>query len=368
MDIRVLLFCVIIGFGLLCIMRNKHDAKTRKVYIRLVIVLLLLESCLRSIWVGTDTISYYREFLDVINESWKAIWQRVFDAYVLGEGKDAGFHFLIKGFQWISTDFNLFLFFIGLLFYIPLGRILYLNTNNMWQLTFAFTLYVALFQIIALSGIRQQIATGGCFIAYLMLLKGNFKMSVMIVLLSGLFHLSSLIFLILILLFFLTEKFNLHFEKGIHVVSFALIPLMLRLAQPFILFLASFSKNDYYASYADRSMEGGAETFFYLMILLSLFCFLFISKKAICQDRSLKLMYLTIPMATILSPLVMLDGSMIRLGQYFTLYMMMLFPIGIELSFKKSRQLLYFIAIIILVVLSLKNSFDYTFFWQIPNS
>lgn len=364
MDIRIILYIVIIGFGFFFIMRNQHGDRTRKLYIWIVMPLLLLESSLRNINVGPDTISYYYEFLSVQDESWRQIWQSFFNTYVLGEGKDAGFHFLIKGFQGFSTDFNAFLFFIGLVFFIPLACILYENTNNMWQLTFAFTLYVALFQIIAMSGIRQQIATGGCFIAYLLLSKRKYKLSFLLVVFSGLFHISSLIFLTIILFYLLCEKFSFRIAKVLHIVSFLLIPAMVVASRSFISFLASFLKNDYYMAYAEHDLLGGAETYFVLMELLSLFCFICISKEAIIREKSLRLMYLTIPMTTILTPLVMLDGSMIRLGQYFTLFMMMLFPKGIELSFRNSRGLLYIISIITLVCLSLRDTFNYSFFWQ----
>ena len=323
---------------------------------------------MRSVLVGPDTYQYYLEFLRVKTESWNEIWHSFIDAYIYGEGKDAGFHVLIKFFLNFSDSFNLFLLLIAFVFFVPLGKILYDNTTNIWQLMFAFVLYIALFQIIALSGIRQQIATGGCFMAYLCLSKDKPIRASIILLVSATMHVSSLIFFLMVAGYFLFLKQEIHIEKQIHLASLLLIPVMLASANAFMGWLASFLKNDYYECYSEKMMAGGAETFVFMMILLSVLCFICISKDAIVSNKKYNLLYATLPMSSLFCPLIMLDGAMIRLVQYFSIFMLLLFPLSVELKFRSSRNIIYIIAIIILLILSLKNPFHYTFFWEVNSA
>lgn len=368
MDIRIVLYIVIIGLGLSFIIFKKNSPQARRYYIRIIVILLILESGLRSVMVGPDTYSYFLEFNGVPMESWDMIFQNFYNTYVLGEGKDAGFHFVIKIIQLFSTNFNVFLLVIAVLFYIPLGRILYENTTSILQLMFALTLFVALFQIIALSGIRQQIATGGCLTAYLLLSRDRYVLAILMVSLSATIHISSLLFFLIIGMYILNAKAQFDICKPLHIISLLLIPIAISQARSIILYLASFIANDYYSAYGDKSAAGGAGTYVLFIMLLSLFCLIFISKKALNSSKQLKLMYFTVPFATMLSPLVMFDGAMIRLGQYFTLFFMMLFPLGVELKFRDSQNLIYTIVIVALMILSLNNDFNYTFFWQINTS
>ena len=365
MDTRVVLYIIVLLFGLLLITSNNQHPTARKVYIISICTLLVLESSLRSLLVGPDTYSYYVEFEGVKNQHWGEIWHSFIDTYIYGEGKDAGFHVLIKSFLFFSDSFNFFLFVIALIFFIPLGKILYSNTTNIWQLMFAFVLYIALFHIIALSGIRQQIATGGCFMAYQCLSNNKPIRAAILILVSITLHVSATIYLLMIGAYYVFLKQEIHIEKQIHLASLLLIPVMLVSARGFVGWMASFLINDYYGGYAEKAIAGGAETFVLLMELLSLICFICINIEIIKNNKSCNLLYATLPMTTLFAPLVMLDGAMIRIVQYFSIYMLLLFPLSIELKFKRYTYSIYLIAIIILLVLSLRQPFNYTFFWEI---
>ena len=71
-------------------------------------------------------------------------------------------------------------------------------------------------------------------------------------------------------------------------------------------------------------------------------------------------------MLTLTSPLITLNGAMIRIGQYFTLYMMLLVPMAIDyISKGEIRRIIYWGMIAALVVLTLRSGdFEYFFFWQ----
>ncbi len=227
---------------------------------------------------------------------------------------------------------------------------------------FAFVLYVALFHIIALSGIRQQIATSGCFIAYLLLSKDKYIWASLIIILSGFFHISSLVFGALVGLYIMNVKWKWNLEKFFHACAILLIPVMLSSLIQFVSFIASFLENEYYQGYAEDGIAGGAMTYVVLMESLSVICFLFINKDILKSQPHVKIMYQVLPLATILVPLVTMNGAMIRLGQYFTIFMLMLFPYAIEGFFTRYYKWVYSASIFILLVLSLNNEYYYAIF------
>ena len=73
-----------------------------------------------------------------------------------------------------------------------------------------------------------------------------------------------------------------------------------------------------------------------------------------------------LPMLTMTAPLISLNGAMIRVGQYFTLYMMLLVPLAIDsIASRDERRILYIGMITALIFLTLRSGdFSYYFFWQ----
>lgn len=363
MNIKAILFFIIIILGLL--LGNGEDSKgqKRKWYVIIIITLLILESCLRNISVGPDTESYYYSFLDIGRQSWQSIFSSFRAAYVEGEGKDVGYLVLMKTVQLLSYNFNMFLFVCALIFFVPLGILLYRYSSHMLQLVFAFSLYVALFHIVALSGIRQQVATGFSFMAFLQLGKNHNWKAILLIVLGAFVHISVSLFLLVPFIKIVCPNW----VKTIHLFSFATIPFALVFAGPIMIFLASFLVNDYYTVYGESESDGGAYTYIVLMELLSLFCYIAIKKKNIQENSDLGLWYIMLPLATMTAPLISLNGAMIRVGQYFTLYMMLLVPMAIDFMFKSinNRRVVYYGFIAILLVMSFRSVvFRYYFFWQ----
>ena len=362
MNIKLILYVVIVLLGIVLSSGCDPNGKKREWYVIIIISLLVLESCLRNVVVGPDTMAYESAFRRVTNISWGEVLSSFRTAYIEGEGKDPGYMVFMKLSQIITKDFNVFLFFCALPFFIPLGKLLYRYSSSIMQLMFAFTLYVALFHIVALSGIRQQIATGFCFMAFLQMDKGKNIKALITLMLGATFHISALIFAVVPALRLLSARVL----KASHLFSFGVIPFVIAYAAPIMFFLASFLANDYYTTYADSESNGGATTYIVLMELLSLFCFISIKGGTIEKDNRKKLLYTMLPMLTLTSPLITLNGAMIRVGQYFTLYMMLLVPMAID-SFSKGeiRKFIYWGMIAALIVLTLQSGdFEYFFFWQ----
>lgn len=362
MNIKLFLFVIIVLLGIILSTGNDAKGRKRKWYVIIITFLLVLESCLRSVYVGPDTIHYYSSFNSVVNMSWERVFGSFRTAYLAGEGKDPGFTVLMKIIHLFSHNFNVFLFFCALLFFLPLGLLLYRCSTSVLQLMFAFTLYVALFNIVALSGVRQQIATGFCFMAFLQLDKDNNWKALLFIFVGATIHVSALIFAVVPII----RAFSVGTLKTIHMASFATIPFVIMFAGAIMYFLASLLANDYYTTYANSESDGSSATYIVLMELLSLFCFIAIKQSYLIKDKRIKLLYVMLPMLTITAPLITLNGAMIRIGQYFTLYMMLLVPFAIDSVAKKNERIyLYLGMIAALIFLTLRGGgFKYYFFWD----
>lgn len=364
MDIRIYLYLAVLLFGILFSLfkNNRNSKSTRKCYIITILSLFILESSLRHLSVGPDTYGYFSKFANTEFTSWSDIFKSFGDTYLRGEGKDPGYYLYVKAFQIFSNDFNIFLFFNACFFFIPLGIILYRYSNHIFQLAFAFVLYISLFRIIALSGIRQQIAMGFSFIAFLYFQNKEYKKYFISIFLGSFIHISLLLFLLLYLVNVFVDKKI----KILHWLTFLSVPLVIIFANIIVLFMASFIKNDYYSGYGLKEMSGGAQTYVGLILLISFSCLLFLKKDFFNNNYNNKVFYSNLPLLTFFSPLIMLDGSMIRMGQYFTIYLMLLIPFLFDYITKKGslRIYLYSFSIVLLILLSLSTPTKYYFFWE----
>ena len=342
-------FVIILG---LFFSGNDGKDKHRKTYIIIISALLIIESGFRAKTVGADTWNYYMLLERCKNVSWGGIFSNTMEV------RDYGFPILVKVFQLISGDYNFFLTIAALWFFIPLSIILYKYSSNILQLVFSFTLYLALFHIIALSALRQQIAMGFSFLAFLLFNRNKFVYGSLLLLLGSTIHVSLLLFFSVPIIY---NFVNCKLYKTIHLVTLLSVYVIYLSARSLIGLMASFQNDDYYMSYTE-SEGSGAVTYIVLMILLSIFCYFAINQKYITSNQTLSLFYVNLPLLTIFVPLISLDGAMIRMGQYFTVYMMLLVPYAIDFFMgKKYRSEFYFIMITILVVYITRSTMEYEF-------
>lgn len=366
MDIRVLLFFIIIFSGLLnstkyYFLDEDEKFEIRKNYVFIVSLILVFHSALRGLSVGNDTYLYYVEFNNVRNDTWTQVLDGFIDA-IHGYEKDPGFHVIIKAFQTFSSSFRFFLFLAAFWFFLPLGKILLRTSDDLYHLVFAYVLFVALFDIVVLSGIRQQIATGFVFWSFLALLDNKHVLACLFIIIGATIHISAIIFILLIPFHFLNEKLKL-----LHLATILVIPIVIAFGGPISLYLASFSPNEYYSGYGEHAADMGALTYVLCMTATSILTFVFLNKDFILESSQNKYLYATLPLATFFAPLIMQGPSLIRLGQYFTLFFMVLIPKAIdEMAQDTYRNSLYVISITFLLFLSLKSDFFYCFWFNDP--
>lgn len=333
----------------------------RRNYIIFMMIILTMESCLRGLSIGSDTYNYYYLFKSMGTESWVDIWQAFKTRYIDFKGtEDIGFNVYNKLIYTIWPNFSFFLFISALTFFIPLGKLLNKYTNDFQQLIFIFILYVALFNMIAMSGVRKEIALGCTIGAFMFYVDKKYVKCTICILLGTVIHMTTLLFLLIPFLSLLKPSIL----KTLHLLAFISVPAVIAFSKPIILLLAETSGNERYSVYAGEA-QGGAMTFCILIEMISLFCLYAFRKIDLSQSPFLSKLYIMLPCFTFFAPLITNNGSMIRISQYFHLYLVLLFPYAIDLVFKGNRQAIYAILCLILCILSLMNSSsDYLFIWE----
>lgn len=359
MDFRIILFIVVFLLGYVFASVNPYSKKHIKWYIITVFGLLILESAFRDYHIGPDTMNYYNEFKHIDNLSLNDIIQRIYNTYILGQSdnvRDIGYLLYQKSIHLFSHNFTTLLFISALIFFIPLGIILNKYCSSIYHLIFAFCLYISLFHIIALSGIRQQIAMGITFIVTLLVPQRKYLPIIILFLIALTIHKSFAIFLLMPLTFLFLQKYT----NKLHLISLWIAPIMFIAGTALVVYMASFtSQADYYAGYAE-TVNGGAMNYIVMMLTLSLFCYIAFKRENPTIDN-FNLLYAATPWLTIFVPLIHINGGLIRVGQYFTIYMMILFPYAVEIIFPKSSRIVLCSCSLILVWLALRSEYVYHF-------
>ena len=364
-QINYILFPFIILLGFLFESLEKKNPRARMLYIGIVLLVLLLEVALRGPSVGSDTPVYMGMYNSIADSSWGEVLRdfKYRYLYLRGTG-DMGFVLFEKFVQsFISTDFHVYCFIVGLTFFIPLGLLIYKYSKIVYYSMFALILYTALFHTIALAGGRQLYAIGFCILALMEVENDRYIRACLFVMIGVLFHMTALLFYGYIAL----NYFRMRAGKVLHFYSFFTVPFVLAFTNTIILFMAVMSGNEKYEAYGMREIHGGVWTFIILMEFLSLFCFWLLNYKYIYDDNpSIGKMYNVLPFVTFFAPLIHSNGSMIRISMYYHIYMMQLVPLACERFFGKNNIKPALFAIIVFLVLLTYNSTStmYTFFWN----
>ena len=355
--------------GLLVI--NNDNQRNRLKYIVICSIVLILIASLRSPeWMtdtyGIDTQDYKDMFESTFNMEWNDFWQTFYMRYFMGDGDfDVGYYALNKLISIFTHEFWLFSIFANLLFFVPFGIILYRYTSNVRQIMFAFIFYVSLVQIFLLAGARQMFSVGFDLMAFLAVIDKKWLRATICFILGMTIHLSSILFLPPLFMVWYNAKPQT--MKILHAISFLLFPLVLVFSNQLIVFMGDFVGMDKYASYGKKDIQGGSETFIFLIECMSLFSLLVIKKKELLVNYSIRSIYVMAPLLTFFAPLIITDGSMMRISLYYHLFLAFLMPYSIDCIRKKNEQnLIYFIAITALSALSLSGvGIQYYFFWQV---
>lgn len=354
MNISLCIFSLILIYYLI-IRNNEFDRGQIKKMVLFGCLLMTLESGLRHIVVGPDTCTYYDSFYSVASSSWSELFSVFWGAPE--DYRDPGYAIITKAFATIIPSWQLFLIACASLYYYAMGKLLIRYLNSCTGVLLAFTLVLSLFEIIALSGMRQMITMSISMLIVPLIFERKWTVVIPSLLLSSLIHISALFVVAFIPLSFLSDKSN----HKLQLVSICLFPLILAGARNIVGYMASFFANDYYLTYADK--EGQATIGMYVVVALAISIYIYVMYNQISKRTEMP--KLSIPAAILMTlavPLIVLDGAMIRIGQYFTIYIMVTLSTILDVS--HNRRILYVGVIAFLAYYVATKQFDYYFFWQ----
>lgn len=362
MNTLLFFYPVIILLGLFFLTKRDSE-KNRNIYIYIVLTLLTAESCLRGVSVGNDTEAYYSMWVNAKSTPWSYVLTDFQSRYMQNAGtEDIGFNIYIKILQLLSENFQYYLMVSALCFFIPFGMLLKKYIHSIRQLIFVFIFYVSLFNMIAMSGVRKEIALGLAMLAFLYYTDKKYVKMIITVAIGATIHMSTLLFLIVPLL----GAIRPNMLREIHIGTFFLIPVVIASSSAIIILMGETVGNEKYVEYGLEGSKGGAFTFTLLIELLSFFCYWAFRKVDLNKDVVLSKLYIMLPCFTFFAPLITNNGSMIRVSQYFHVYVLILLPYAIEyLTRNKNNSLWYMGMSVALMFLALYgNDSQYCFFWQ----
>lgn len=351
MSISIIILLIIIFYYLL-VRGDKCKIRAKNRLAALSCGLLVLYSGLRHVVVGSDTYGYYGSFINTARGS----WTEAFSGFFVGfdELRDPLYPIIEKIFSSIIPSWQLYLIALAILFYYSMFRLWKRYISSPEGVLLASLLVLSLFSVIALSGIRQQITISISMFLIPCIEDKKWKVVIPVILVGSLVHIS-----LLFLLGFIPLQGIKHTNyRKIIGVSILLIPVVSFFATNIVGLLAGMLQNDYYMSYALVQSEGKPYAYLALCSMISIFLFFNYSKLASAPHFYMSALVLM----TVTFPLILQDGSLIRISQYFTIYMMLSLPHVLDRL--KNGSVMYLGITILLAMYVFINSGDYFFFWE----
>ena len=369
MQINLYLIPFVIIVGLLLSLLGGWQS--RVLYIIICSTVLLFIAAMRSPeWMTNtyhiDTENYKYMFESTRDISWREFLHSLYSRYYLhSEESDIGYVALNMIIGRFTTEFWVFSLIADLLFFVPFSLLLFRFGTNMKHLIFAYVFYISLIQVYMIGGGRQMFAIGLDLFALLALIEKKHLWAILCFILGLTLHFSSFLFVIPLLLIWSGTKPST--LKVLHALTLLAIPFVLRFPNQIIIFMGISMGMERYVDYGMRAIQGGSWTFIILIELLSLFCFIAIKNRNIQSTPNLRTIYTMAPAFTFFSPLVISNGTMIRVSLYYYLFLSLLISYAIDSMFNKNNNTVaYVVAIGALSILALAGGgMTYYFFWQI---
>lgn len=305
----------------------------------------------RHISVGADTAQYGALFHETKPLPLEAMTQNFF-TIVFTESEDPGYYLFQRLTQFVIDDYQMYLVLIAFLFMVPFGYWVYKYSS---EPLISFLLFSVLFyEFFAVTGLRQTVATAlVVLVGYHFVKARKLGTFLLIVLIAMTIHKSALIFLPF---YFLANK---RLTKAYILSMLGLIATLFIFRGPFFELLVTISGYDTYVNLA-----GAGAVNFSIMLLFVLVVALWRRDKILANRPEALHYFNALFLAACFLPLTFINPSMMRLVQYFTLFLLLLIPEIIKTFERREQLVVYYAAVTILLVLFWQDAPTYSFFWQ----
>lgn len=352
MHILLILAVVLVGY----IIQNITSRNKQKKTVIWCGMILFLYAALRAFSVGTDVVGYVSIYQAVQYMSFKEIF--ISNTTI---SRDPIFYCFLKLLTYLNKDPQFILIVIAAIVAICISIFIYKNSVNV---ILSFVMFIGLrYFSFTLTGLRQAIAWSLVMLSYDYLKEKKLLKFILIIFLASLFHKSALIFII---------AYSLVIMNKIKIVSLS-APLILFINYitneglvKVILKIPMFEQYENY-SFGESTNSGSTMLFLYFCILVF---GLIMIKQIIKINNKGYLMYNLAVVGTIITFLSFNYANIFRIGLYFILPIITLFPLTIEsIQDRKLQIILNFVVVILLIIQFIiigpgAGTGNYKFFWQ----
>lgn len=336
----------------------KGEEKNRKIFAYLFFLICVILAGLRNVAVGSDTYAYYLQFEEVKRMTWLQVWTSFSDYISGGSGKDLGYLLLQKLFQVVFNNFQLFMIFVVLVFYIPVVKMIYWHTKTLQGLFLACMLLAALFYQFTYTGLRQVLVFGIVAFALRYIEERKFVKYAILILIAATIHKTALILL--------PCYFFVYLKKTIfvYIASLAALPILFAYRDLIALFMATTSGEERYMMYVDGTFTTAGTPVFTILILLIVVAGVIYQKQIAEKNSDSYIISNFVIVGLIFTPLTWVDPNLMRLVMYFTLFLPIYFARLVDAMPKNIRSIACVVAVAGMAFLMLKQAVPYAFFWQ----
>lgn len=285
--------------------------QSKKILFSLTIFFLAFVSGLRGMSVGHDTSNYGNIFRNIISLDFSTLLSS--NSY---SSMEQGYVWLCWLFGRFSKNYSHFLLFTSFFEFVSIGKWIWQNSQKPFL---ALLVFICMFFTFFLTGIRQCLALSILLFSYDDVKTRRIIPFCLKVVLASFFHQSALIF---IGIYFLPLFFK-DCSKTFWIFLLAM-PLLFILRKPIFLFGVSL-----FARYSDYEVLNHGDAITYtLMLALIVFLSVFMLRAVPISIPSIKRDYCTytnyIMVALAIMPFVGLNGSMMRVAMYYSLFICLL--------------------------------------------
>ena len=327
--------------------KQSKEQKYRKVLIFVFCLIAIFQAGLRNVDklpLGNDTPNYVYIYQSVANTS----WNQLINGFTIVGGdydqRDPGYSLFIKATQLISKDFTFFMFLTAIIFIIPFGMYVYRYVKSYAGIVLVFLLYFALFAGIANSFMRQAVALGIILLSTYFVASRDWFKFLLFIALAYLIHNSSLVVVPLFLLAGIKKP-----QKWLGLVI---------LLSPFLIYFSNqlFSyviQGTVYETYANGTFENPVN-YILLVYIIAISALVFFNQISRIENNNVLIG--CVIGALLISPIVFMGNTMLRISYYYVLPTIPLIPIVID-NLKVSTEInriIYIVLIPLLLIYILK--------------
>lgn len=342
---------------LYCIFNKGSEVNSKKKFTRYASFAMILISSLRHEGVGNDTHAYMARY-ERFDMSWTEVFASFIPKYISPGliGKDPGIDVFEKLCHYIIPDGRWYLALVATITIVSVSFFILNNAKTLKATFFAFVFYASMFyQYAPNSAFRQSLAIAILLFSQLALQRDRKVLFVVLVFVASTFHQSALVCLSFLIVPYIK---NIDIVYKASVIGFLIV-----LLAPEQVAIMLGGANEVYSDYiGDDYYQRASKPYMIIVFVLCLYVISWMINKRDLIKQDNRFYYFGVAMTFVLTPMIWVDPSAIRLIAYFGLFIPLL--IGNEIKLIPNSGTIFMIVLITFYLRVATYSDNYHFMWQ----